>query len=381
MGEDDATKISQVMKHGIVIGCFAGAGGFLFMALGLFGLPYLGQPPEVLEIIEPYWLLMGAFMIPSCISLTYKQFYDSIDKPWAGAALTLVSVFVHIPLTWALVGGHVGLPALGLAGAGLSSLIAGCIGAVVIAAHFYLAPAHAPYREPSNWDKGAFAEQLREGMPMGVQYFFEGGAVTVGGLLIGLLGATALAANQIVFNVAGLLYLVPVGMSAAVGICVAQTAGSGETKRVRGIGLTGMALVSLWTVAFTAILATSGGWVARQFVSEADVIAAATLMFAVVGAMQIFNGVQSVGVGALRGIFDNRYPTVVSIIAYWLVSLPLSYAFGFWFEWVRRACGQASAAGWPWPLCCWCGGCGSWVERNAYRNRSRHRLRMGRRNP
>lgn len=168
--------------------------------------------------------------------------------------------------------------------------------------------------------------------------------------MIGLLGATALAANQIVFSVAGLLYLVPVGMSAAVGICVAQTAGSGETKRVRGIGLTGMALVSLWTVAFTAILATSGGWVARQFVSEADVIAAATLMFAVVGAMQIFDGVQSVGVGALRGIFDNRYPAVVSIIAYWLVSLPLSYAFGFWFEWgapgvwAGFGCGLALAA-------------------------------------
>ncbi len=332
-GADDATKISQVMKHGIVIGCCAGVVGFLFMALGLFALPYLGQPGAVLQIIAPYWLLMGAFMIPSCISLVYKQFYDSIDKPWTGAALTLVSVVINIPLTWALVGGHLGLPALGLAGAGLSSLIAGCVGAAVMAAHFLLAPAHGPYRKPSNWHKGAFAEQLREGVPMGVQYFFELGAVTVAGLLIGLLGASALAANQIVFSVSGMLYMLLVGMSAAVGIRVAQTAGSGETQRARGIGLTGMALVSVWTVAFTVMLFTSGGWVARQFVSDANVIAVATLMFVAVGAMQILDGVQSVGVGALRGVFDNRYPAVVSIIAYWLISLPLSYAFGFWLKW------------------------------------------------
>lgn len=168
---------------------------------------------------------------------------------------------------------------------------------------------------------------------MGVQYFFEGGAVAVAGVLIGLLGAAALAANQVVFSVMGLLYMVPLGMSAAVGIRVAQAAGGGEKSRARSIGVTGMALVSLWTVAFTVVLVTSGEWLAGQFVTDATVIAIATVMFATVGAMQIGDGIQSVGVGVLRGVFDNRYPTVVSLIAYWLIALPLSFAFGFVLNW------------------------------------------------
>lgn len=333
-GASDSAKISQVIKHGVVLGFGAGLAGFLLMTLTLLALPYLGQPPEVLQIITPYWILMGALMVPFLVGFVYKQFYDAIDRPWTGVALTLVGVVINIPLTWALVGGHLPMvPAMGLVGAGWAAFISGCIGTAVMAAHFHLTPAHAPYRVPSNWHKAAFLEQLREGAPMGVQYFFEGGAVSAAGLLIGLLGATALAANQVVFSVMVLLYMIPMGMSAAVGIRVAQAAGGGERHRARSIGLTGMTVVSLWTVAFTVVLVSSGDWVARQFVSEAEVIAIATLMFVTVGAMQIGDGVQSVSVGALRGIFDNRYPTVVSLIAYWLIALPLSYAFGFWLNW------------------------------------------------
>ena len=332
-GAGDTAKIAQVVKHGVVIGFSAGAGGFLLMASGLLLMPSLGQPPEVLEIITPYWLLIAALMMPFLVGFVYKQFYDAIDKPWTGVALTLIGVGINIPLTWALVGGHLGLPALGLTGAGVAAFVSACLGAAITAAHFHLTAANASYRAPSPWRKEAFLEQLREGTPMGIQYFFEGGAVSVAGLLIGLLGATSLAANQVVFSVMALLYMIPLGMSAAVGIRVAQAAGGGERQRARSIGLTGMAVVSLWTVTFTAILVTSGDWVARRFVSEVEVIAIATLMFVAVGMMQIGDGVQSVSVGALRGIFDNRFPMVVSLIAYWLVSLPLSYAFGFWLNW------------------------------------------------
>jgi MATE family multidrug resistance protein len=248
-------------------------------------------------------------------------------------ALTLAPVVINIPLTWALVSGQFGLPALGLVGAGVSGLISGCLGTAIMAAHFHLMPAHAPYRAPSRWQRSAFAEHLREGVPMGMQYFLEGGAVAVAGVLIGLLGATALAANQVVFSVMVLLFMAPLGMSAAVGIRVAQAAGGGEKQRARSIGVTGMALVSLWTVTFTVILVAFGDWVAQQFVSDAHVIAIATLIFVAVGGMQVFDGIQSVGVGVLRGVFDNRYPTVVSLIAYWLISLPLSVVFGFVLGW------------------------------------------------
>jgi multidrug resistance protein, MATE family len=332
-GADDNKKISEVIKHGVVLGLLAGVIGFVLMALGLLVLPFLGQPLEVLDIITPFWLLTGASMIPFFTSFVFKQFYDSTNRPWTGTALSLVPVVVYIPLTWIFVNGHLGLPALGLTGAGLSAVLSGLVGVVVMASHFYLTPAHAPYRVASPWRRAAFAEQLREGLPMGVQYLLEGGAITVAGVLIGLLGAASLAANQIVFSVLGILWIVPIGMSAAVGIRVAQAAGGGEKQRARSIGITGMALASFWSLVFTALLILWGEWVASRFVNEPEVIAVAALLFVIWGLSQIFDGIQSVGVGVLRGLFDNRYPTVVSLIAYWLISLPLGYLFGFIFNW------------------------------------------------
>ena len=326
-GANDSKKISGVIKHGVVLGVLAGTIGFVLMALALFVLPYLGQPKEVLEIITPFWLLTGISMIPFFMTFVFKQFYDSTDKPWTGTTLSLISVAVYIPLC----GWFVNL--FGLTGAGLAAVLAGFVGVIAIAAHFYLMPAHVPYRVASPWRKAAFAEQLREGLPMGVQYLLEGGAITVAGLLIGLLGATALAANQIVFSVLGILWIVPIGMSAAVGILVSQAVGAGEKQRARSIGVAGMMIAGLWSLLFTALLILFGKWVASRFVSEPDVIAVATLLFIVWGLAQIFDGIQSVGVGVLRGIFDNRYPTRVSLIAYWLISLPLGYLFGFIFKW------------------------------------------------
>jgi multidrug resistance protein, MATE family len=326
-GANDSSKISEVIKHGVILGILAGVIGFVLMALALLALPFLGQPKEVLEVITPFWLLTGVSMIPFFMTFVYKQFYDSTDKPWTGTALSLVSVAVYIPLC----GWFVNL--FGLTGAGLAAVLAGFVGLAVIALHFYFTPAHAPYREASPWRKAAFTEQLREGLPMGVQYLLEGGAITVAGLLIGLLGATSLAANQIVFSVLGILWIVPIGMSMAVGIMVAQAVGGGEKQRARSIGVAGMMIAGLWSLLFTALLILFGKWVAGQFVDEPEVISIAALLFIVWGVSQIFDGFQSVGVGVLRGIFDNRYPTRVSLIAYWLISLPLSYLFGFIFKW------------------------------------------------
>jgi multidrug resistance protein, MATE family len=350
-GANQPTQISSAIRHGLVLGVGVGMVGAALMGLTLFALPHINQPLEVRAAIAPYWLLSAAALIPFCITFVYKQFYDSTDRPWTGTALALIPVLINIPLTWILVTGQFGLPKLGLEGAGLAGLLGSVFGMVLMAGHFHLTSSHKPYQVVVPWSRAAFASQLREGLPMGIQYLFEGGAIAVAGILIGWLGATELAANQIVFSVLGMLYIVPIGMSIGVGIRVSQASGGGEKQRTWNIAMAGMLLASAWCLVFTVLLIVFGTQVAAMFVQEPDVIKAAALMFVVWGAAQIFDGMQSVGVGALRGVFDNRYPTVVSLIAYWLISLPLSYAFGFWFDWggagiwAGFCCGLAIASG------------------------------------
>ncbi|NDJ53399.1 MAG: MATE family efflux transporter [Chloroflexi bacterium] len=333
-GANQPGKVGQVIRHAIVIALLAGLISTGLMLLGLMGLPFVGQPSEVLDVINPYWISMSLSLIPYVLLLVFKQLYDAIDRPWLGLWLTLVAVVSNIFLNWLLIYGNLGFPQLGLLGAGLGSLLGQGIGLLGMILHYQFAPEMAEYRQADGepWSLLAFREQLREGTPMALQYVFEGGAVAVAGILIGWLGAVELAANQIVNSVSSMLYMLPLGMAGAVTIRVAQAAGAGERKRLPPITIAALGLTTLWTSAFTILLLIEGDSVATLFVSDAQLIATAALTFTAVALMQVFDGLQSVSLGALRGILDNRWPTVVSLIGYWLIALPASYVLGVALE-------------------------------------------------
>jgi MATE family multidrug resistance protein len=164
---------------------------------------------------------------------------------------------------------------------------------------------------------------------MATQYLLEGGSAAIGGLMIGLFGAVALAANQIASSVTSILYMLPLGMSAAVSIRIAQAAGGGMPGRLASIGYAGIGLVTIWTAGFTVLLVVLGDVIAGLIVSDPVLIAAAATFFVVFAIMQVVDGVQSVALGALRGILDNDWPTMVSLIAYWLIALPVAWVVAF----------------------------------------------------
>lgn len=350
-GANDERRISSVMRHALLLAGGSGIATAVLLAAVLPLLAFLGQPAEVLAVLPPYWLAMALSVIPFAVTLVYKQLYDSVDRPWTGLVLMLIPVVVNIPLTWTLVGGRFGLPALGLFGAGLSSLVAYAVGAVAMALHYQWASTLQRYRLPAPWRAAACAEQIRAGVPFGAQYLFEGGAVTIAGLMIGWLGATALAANQIVASVGAVLYMVPLGMAGAASIRVAQATGTQARRRIRAIGGAAVVLVTIWTLLFTVLLVSFGEAIAAFFVDDRAIIGLATLLFLATGLMQVFDGLQSVLLGILRGLLDTRWPTLVSLVAYWLIALPFGYFLAFHTPlgaagiWAGFGSGLAVAAG------------------------------------
>lgn len=328
-GAGDRQRASRILRHGLVIGLAGGVAGALAMVASLSVLPYTGQPDEVMAAIPIYWISMSLLLVPFTLTMVIKQFLDSIGRPWMGAFLTFVPVFLNIPLNWLLIYGRFGFPQLGLVGAGLASLAAFAGGFVLMLLYLRYAASMAPFRDAIKLHAAGYSELTREGYPMSIQYLAEGSSVAIAGVLIGLLGATALAANQIVFSVGVLVYMAPLGMSGAVSIRIAQAVGEGATHRIRAIGLAGISVVTLWMLTFTLIMILWGEPISSAFVNEPPVIAAATAMFVAVGIMQVFDGLQSVSLGALRGILDNHWPTRVSLFSYWLIALPLSALFGF----------------------------------------------------
>lgn len=349
-GAGDFKRVASVVAHGRWLAVAIGVGSALAMVAMLAVLPAAGQPPEVVSAIGPYWVAMALVMIPYSMNLVFKQLLDAIDRPWTGVGLMFIAVVVNVPLNYGLIHGLWGLPRLGLLGAGVATFVAELVSLLAFYAYWRFAASMAAVRHAVKVGRRGFGEQSREGVPVGLQYLAEGGAISVAGVLIGLLGAPSLAANQIVFSVASVLYMVPLGMAGAVAVRIGQAVGAGEHGRVRPIGVAAVGLVSLWTVTFALLVAFTGDHIASAFVDDASVVAIASGMFVAVGAMQFFDGIQSVSLGALRALLDTRWPTGVTLVAYWLVALPLGwllampFGFGAAGFWTGFSIGLASAA-------------------------------------
>jgi MATE family multidrug resistance protein len=157
----------------------------------------------------------------------------------------------------------------------------------------------------------------------------EGAAFALVGVLLGLFGAAALASNQIVQAVGGVLYMLPLGMAAAVTIRIGQAIGGGEEARLRPIARAALGVVTGWMVFVTVALILLGGTVADALSDDPAVVQLATAMFVVVALIQVADGIQSTAYGALRGMTDYRVPTAITLCTYWLFALPLAGTLGF----------------------------------------------------
>lgn len=329
-GAGQGRRIPAILRGGLALGWGVGALGALAMLALWPALPLMGQPPEVLAIMFPYWLCMSLLLVPFSVLTVFKATFEAVERPWLGAGFALFGVVVNVPLNYALIWGLGPLPQLGLTGAGVASVVAESVALVAAWAFWRWAPSMRRLRLRRRLDGGEVLAVLREGAPLGLMYVAETGAMAVGTLMIGTFGALALAGNQLAMSVAGLLYMVPLGMAGAVAIRVAQARGAGEGAALRPIAFAALALVTLWLCAAALVLGLGGEAIAGAILGrsgpEAEaVIAFAAAIFVVFAVAQVMDGVQSTMTGALRGLSDTGFPALVSTLGYWGLGLPLGW--------------------------------------------------------
>jgi MATE family multidrug resistance protein len=185
-----------------------------------------------------------------------------------------------------------------------------------------------PARWLAPWSSARWREMLRMGFPAALMLVLEASAFAFSGIMVGWLGAVPLAAHQIALSCASFAFMFPLGLATAASMRVSHAVGAGERARLRPIGLGAVALGIAAMAGFAVAFALGGGWIATWFVRDAAVIALAAQLLIVAGAFQLFDGVQVTAASVLRGISDVKLPTVITLIAYWGVALPLSYLLG-----------------------------------------------------
>jgi MATE family multidrug resistance protein len=166
------------------------------------------------------------------------------------------------------------------------------------------------------------------GAPIGIQHQLEYGVFAVAGLIMGWIGTVAMAGHLVALNLASLTFMVPLGVSGATAVLVGNAVGRGDAAEARSAAAAGL-LCGVTFMALTAgVMLLAPGALARVYTSDAGVAAVAAALLPVAGVFQVFDGMQVVSIGILRGAGDTRTPMLVNILGFWLVGLPVSWVLG-----------------------------------------------------
>lgn len=173
---------------------------------------------------------------------------------------------------------------------------------------------------------------LKIGLPTGFQYIFEVSAFSAAAIMMGWIGVNALAGHQIALNLASISYMMAAGLSTAGMIRVSNQIGKGNQKAMREAGMVvfGMVLVFMFTCA--VIFVVFRYTLPTFYIDDMEVIQISASLLVIAGLFQLSDGVQVVGLGVLRGMEDVKFPTIITLIAYWVLGLPLGYFLAFELE-------------------------------------------------
>ncbi len=319
------------LRHGRALAILVGVIGFMVMAFLTTQLHWFGQPPEVIAIVRPFLLLIAASIVLALFFQVQRQFAESLGRPWVPMSIMLADVVLNAFLNWVLVFGHLGFPALGLIGSGCATVLARLLAVVTIGLWLRRAPTFASVRDApwKGWEKERFFKLLRLGVPAAGMLLFEAGAFAASALMMGWLGTVPLAAHQIAIGCASLTFMFPLGLSMAVSLRISRARGEDRMEALRPIGFGAFATGFVVMIIFALLFGFGGAFITHAFTPAMDVALLAARLLVVAAFFQLFDGIQVLSVGALRGLTDVRVPTAITFVAYWVIGLPVGYWLAF----------------------------------------------------
>lgn len=355
-GAGDSGLVRQAVRSGLWL---ASGLALLVMPLVWNAAPFLrlmGQDEAATQLAAAYLRAIAWGLLPSLWLVVLRGFLEGLADARPITLITLAGVGLNVLANYALIFGHFGFPALGLVGAGWAS--AAVYWLMVTLAAGYIVWRHFTYRVFAGFfwpEVSVLRELVTVGWPIAFTLAFETGLFSITALLMGLLGATELAAHQLALQSASLAFMVPLGASIAIAVRVGQAKGRGDVAAARLSGLVGMGL----SVLFMSVTALTFWLVPEKIVglyidtsdpANALVVRTAASFLAFAALFQIFDGLQVSALGALRGLKDTRRPMLIALFSYWLVGLGagLGLAFGLSYGgqglWLGLVFGLATAA-------------------------------------
>lgn len=330
-----ASRIDECHRwlvQGVWLGLMVAVPSLLIVMAMDASLPAWGLPPGVLRLARPYMAILNASLPPLLCYVAFRRYLQAMTLVRPVTITLIAANVVNAVGNWILIFGHFGLPALGVRGSAYSTLAARVFMAVallwvIVSNESRVTPR---LRETSmRIDLTRLRQLSRIGLPAAGQTVLEVGVFAAATALAGRVSAQALAAHQIALNLAAFTFMVPFGMASAAAVRVGHAVGRQDRRGAAAAGWTAIALGVAFMATAAIVFLSAPRLLIRAFTSDAAVIQTGAALLFVAAVFQLFDGLQGVTTGALRGLGNTRTAMLWNFGGHWLIGLPLGYVLCF----------------------------------------------------
>jgi multidrug resistance protein, MATE family len=295
-----------------------------------------GVSPELVEPMRPFLFALNWGTLPLVSYFALRRYLQAVNVVHPVMFALISANAVNAVGDWVLIYGHLGLRPMGITGSGWSTCIARVYMALVLLITVLYVESK---RDIPHWmlalrvDAQRMWSLLRLGAPAAAQIACEIGAFSGATALIAKLGPVPLSGHEIALNCAALTFMVPLGISSAAAVRVGQNLGRKDPVGARRAGWSAIALGCGFMFCSGLVFVTFSRMIARLFSPDPQVITVGATLLLIAAAFQLFDGLQTVATGALRGTGDTHTPMLANLVAYWFIGLPLGYVLCFQLHW------------------------------------------------
>jgi MATE family multidrug resistance protein len=308
--------------------------GLVFLGISL--LPSWGIDPAVVREVIPYLRTLAWGTLPLLLYTAFRRYLQALGLVKPPLFALLAANLVNFAGNWVLIDGHIGVPALGIEGAGWATLLSRLTLCLTLIGYTLVhGRRHATglLGTTLGLDWGRVRSLLRLGLPAALQVTLELVAFAMTAALASRLGPASLAAHEVVFQVAGVTFLIPLGLSSAGAVRVGQAIGRGDPLAATRAGWAVVLLGTSFMAGAGAALLLLPRIILGVFTAEGAVISIGVSLLWFAALFQPFDGLQVIATGVLRGAGSTRPSMLCNLIAHWGLGLPVGYTLAFPFGW------------------------------------------------
>ena len=346
IAEADGAKkdndISRIFEHSFLICSILGLILFTVVFLNRNLLYHMNQPIEVVKLASPYLFWVSFSLISIVTFQSFRQFADGLSFTKAAMYSTLLGNLINVILNFFLIFGLWIFPELGVEGAAIGTLISRLCMLIFIVIYLKLHKKLSMYISkffPSKVQLQRVKKIIYLGLPSALHSFFEVAFFISAVWMAGIIGKNSQAANQIALNLASMTYMVALGVGVAAMIRVGNQRGMMNFIKLREVALSTLLLIIIIDIFFCLIFLIFNDYLPLLYLDPGnsnnisdvnEVLRIASKLLIIAGVFQLFDGIQAVVLGALRGMQDVNKPALIIFLSYGLIGFPTSYFLGFY---------------------------------------------------